>query len=490
MPVARSARIRLGYAGGSMVTGVFTTLPGLLLLPYLTDTLGVGAALAGALVLLPKVWDVLLTPAAGRLGDRGRRTAHLLLGGAGAAAGFTLTFAGLARGLPGALLTTAGFLLTATAFAFFHAAYAALPGDLAATPAERIRLVGARVAGIAVAALSAGALAPAVVAAAGGGLAAHRWAGLLGAALILAGTLATHAAIRAGARSRAGGGSDDSGGLPQAAAATDPETGAGPGAGPGAGSTAGPGAAGADRAAVLRPWALLRGRREFTALLLCVILQVTATGCLLAGGPYFAEHALHAPGLTGALVAAFVLPNLLTVGLWTRAGARWGQRTGLRAATAVFAAACLLLTAVPLLPAACALPVFLLLGTGHAGQLLFLYGMLAETTASEAGRPRAGALAGLFGGAESLGLALGPFLYALALHATGYTPSDTGHAAAQSHTAQVGVVAGMAVLPALAALAGVLALGIRRRRTGDPAGPGSAGSGSAPRPPQGAQARL
>ncbi|MEU3777222.1 MFS transporter [Streptomyces sp. NPDC032472] len=436
MPVARGTRIRLGYAGGSMVTGVFTTLPGLLLLPYLTDTLGVGAALAGALVLLPKIWDVLLTPTAGRLGDRGRRTAHLLLGGAGAAAGFALTFAGLARGLTGALLTTAGFLLTATAFAFFHAAYAALPGDLAATPAERIRLVGARVAGIAVAALSAGALAPAVVAAAGGGLAAHRWAGLLGAALILAGTLATHGATRAHAGVRPGSG-----------------------AGSGAADT------GPARAGLLRPWVLLRGLREFTALLLCVILQVAATGCLLAGGPYFAEHALHAPGLTGALVAAFVLPNLLTVPLWTRAGARWGQRTGLRAATAVFAAACLLLTATALLPAACALPVFLLLGTGHAGQLLFLYGMLAETTASEAGRSRAGALAGLFGGAESLGLAVGPFLYALALDASGYASSDTGHAAVQSHTAQVGVVAGMAVLPALAALAGVLALRIGRRRT-------------------------
>ncbi|MEW2418679.1 MFS transporter [Streptomyces sp. NPDC046866] len=451
MPVARGTRIRLGYAGGSMVTGVFTTLPGLLLLPYLTDTLGVGAALAGALVLLPKVWDVLLTPTAGRLGDRGRRTAHLLLGGAGAAAGFALTFAGLARGLTGALLTTAGFLVTATAFAFFHAAYAALPGDLAATPEERIRLVGARVAGIAVAALSAGALAPAVVAAAGGGLAAHRWAGLLGAVLILAGTLATHAATRV----RAHPGASGSAGAPGSAA--------------GSGSGAGSGPDG-----LLRPWALLRGRREFTALLLCVILQVAATGCLLAGGPYFAEHALHAPGLTGALVAAFVLPNLLTVPLWTRAGARWGQRTGLRAATAVFAAACLLLAATALLPAACALPVFLLLGTGHAGQLLFLYGMLAETTASEAGRPRAGALAGLFGGAESLGLALGPFLYALALDVSGYASSDTGHAAAQSHTAQLGVVAGMAVLPALAALAGVLALRIGHRGTTGPSEPSPA----------------
>src|SRR3954451_16070123 len=34
-------RTRVGYALGSLVTGAFGTVPGLLLLPYLTDTLGV-----------------------------------------------------------------------------------------------------------------------------------------------------------------------------------------------------------------------------------------------------------------------------------------------------------------------------------------------------------------------------------------------------------------------------------------------------------------
>ncbi|WP_277440098.1 hypothetical protein [Streptomyces sp. SPB162] len=46
-PAVPGARLRFGYASGSLVTGTFNTLPGLLLLPYLTDTLGIGAALAG-----------------------------------------------------------------------------------------------------------------------------------------------------------------------------------------------------------------------------------------------------------------------------------------------------------------------------------------------------------------------------------------------------------------------------------------------------------
>ncbi|WP_042804876.1 MFS transporter, partial [Streptomyces sp. C] len=131
-----SARTRLGYASGSLVTGAFNTLPGLLLLPYLTDTLGVGAAVAGAVVLVPKVWDVLLTPYAGRISDRtrgrwGPRRGHVLGGGLGVAAAFALMFAGAAHGSAGALWAAAGFLLTATAFAFFQVAYAALPAEIA-----------------------------------------------------------------------------------------------------------------------------------------------------------------------------------------------------------------------------------------------------------------------------------------------------------------------------------------------------------------------
>lgn len=59
--------VRSGYALGSLATGAFGTVPGLLLLPYLTDNLAVPAALAGLLVLLPKAWDVVLNPVVGRI---------------------------------------------------------------------------------------------------------------------------------------------------------------------------------------------------------------------------------------------------------------------------------------------------------------------------------------------------------------------------------------------------------------------------------------
>ena len=56
------APTRRGYALGSVATGTFGTVPGLLLLPYLTDTLGIAAGLAGVIVFAPKAWDVVLNP--------------------------------------------------------------------------------------------------------------------------------------------------------------------------------------------------------------------------------------------------------------------------------------------------------------------------------------------------------------------------------------------------------------------------------------------
>src|SRR5262245_44261292 len=99
--------VRVGYSLGSFVTGSFGTVPGLLLLPYLTDTLGVSAGLAGLLVLAPKAWDVVVNPVAGRLSDRtrtrwGARRPYLLFAGLSLAVLFAAIFAGVFRGGAGA----------------------------------------------------------------------------------------------------------------------------------------------------------------------------------------------------------------------------------------------------------------------------------------------------------------------------------------------------------------------------------------------------
>ncbi len=68
--VPRPALVR--YALGSAGMGVYVTVPGLLLLYFLTDTLGVAPWLAGLALLVPKAVDIVLHPFVGSLSDRER----------------------------------------------------------------------------------------------------------------------------------------------------------------------------------------------------------------------------------------------------------------------------------------------------------------------------------------------------------------------------------------------------------------------------------
>ncbi|MFI8768865.1 MFS transporter [Streptomyces sp. NPDC053792] len=429
-----SRRVRAGYAVGALASGTFTTLPGLLLLPYFTDTLGVAAALAGLAVLVPKAWVAVINPLVGRLSDGtrsrwGARRPYVLCGGLGMAGAFALMFAGIADGTAGAWLTETGFLLTATAFACFQIPYAAMPAELAARRQDQVRLAAGRVAVIGVAALVAGSVAPVLVAAGGGGTAGHRWAGLFGAAVIAAGALG----VFFGTASAGGGPVLES------------------------------------EPSLRRQLGAARGNAPFMALLRAATVQTVATGVLLAGAPYLARQVLGGPGWTGALVACFVAPNFVSTPLWARLSARLGSRRAYTAACALFAAGCLLVLAAPLLPAPLVLAAMLLAGAGHAGQLLFLYALLPECIAEEArrtGRRNGGVLAGLFSTGEAVGLALGPFLYAQVLQVFGYVSSDDGRAADQTPLAELGILAGTAVVPA-AATAIAVALLRGYRSTGD-----------------------
>ena len=63
-PVGNLPRpVRLGYGAGSVATGAFGTVPGLMLLPFLTDTLGIGALAAGLVLGVVTEWSTLIIDA-------------------------------------------------------------------------------------------------------------------------------------------------------------------------------------------------------------------------------------------------------------------------------------------------------------------------------------------------------------------------------------------------------------------------------------------
>lgn len=145
---------------------MFSAVPGLLLLYYLTDVLGVSAAIAGAVLVVPKAWDVLLNPVVGAASDReavrtGRRTRLLLIGAVTVPVLFAAMFAvpGGSAGFAAAW-TGVAFLLAASAFACFQVPYAALPAEISDDPAERGRAMAWRVVCLTFGILLAGGIAP------------------------------------------------------------------------------------------------------------------------------------------------------------------------------------------------------------------------------------------------------------------------------------------------------------------------------------------
>lgn len=86
------------YAAGSLGTGGYATLPGLVLTYFPTDNLGVAALPAGLIVTVTKVWDVVIGPLIGAASDRqrartGSRRGFMVLGAVTLPVFFALTFA-------------------------------------------------------------------------------------------------------------------------------------------------------------------------------------------------------------------------------------------------------------------------------------------------------------------------------------------------------------------------------------------------------------
>ncbi|MGW5560384.1 MFS transporter [Micromonospora sp. NPDC003944] len=416
-PLPRS--VHAGYALGSLATGAFGTVPGLLLLPYLTDTLGVAAGLAALLVLLPKAWDVLVNPVAGRISDRtrsrwGARRPYLLVAGLALAVLFASIFAApFGNGSGAAAYVAFAFLATATAFAFFQVPYVAMPAELTGDYAERTRLMTWRIAVLALAILVSGAVAPLVVSVGGDGVAGHRWMGVFVAVLIALGALGAFLGTR----------------------------------------SAPTGTVGESEPTLRAQLAVAGANRPFRALLICFVVQSAGVATILAGVNYFAGQILRdeesGPTL---LFVCFVGPALLVMPVWSRVGARLGKRTALVVASLILAVGAFALVAAPVLPPVAVYLVVALIGVGYAGQQVFALAMLPDCIAYETartGRRQAGVFTGLWTAGETLGLALGPGIYGLVLQLSGYVSSDTGSAAVQSDTARLGVLLGFTLIPAL-----------------------------------------
>lgn len=426
MPRDRLTRAQTaGYAAGSVGTGGFGTLPGLVLAYYLTDTLGVAAAFAAVVVLVPKVWDVVIDPGIGARSDhevatRGSRHRLMLLGALTLPVGFVAMFAvpeGVGTAIA-ALWVVVAFVLATTSFSLFQVPYIAAPADLTGDYAERTRMMAWRVGVLALAILAFGAGAPAVRDALGGGRTGYLVMAVMSATALAAGMLATVVSLR-GHESVA---------------------------------------RGTGETATLRAGLdAVRDLPRFRSLLVVFVLQALATGIVLAAAQYVATYLLGSQSWVSVLFAAVVAPALVVMPLWKRHAAARGKRTAYLSASWLFVAACVV--QVPALVAGWVWLSVLALAAGgvaYAGMQLFPLAMLPDVI-EEAGRARGGAMSGVWTALETAGLALGPAVV-LAMLAVGGFVSSTGDPAAQPRSADIAIGLAFTAVPAALALVSISAL--------------------------------
>ena len=413
--------VRIGYGSGSVATGAFGTVPGLMLLPYLTDELGIAALWAGVIVFLPKAWDVLLNPVAGRVSDRtidpdGPRRPWLIRAGLMLAGAFALIFA--APDLGSSVLEAAWvlvfFVLAASAYAFFQVPYVAMPAEITASYDERTRLMTWRVAILAFTIMLAGATAP-VIRDAVGGRDGYRVMGVVMAVLIVVGVVSAwwgtrHAPIGA--------------------------------------ITAGAGT-------LREQLRIVSQARDFRLLLTTFVIQALATGCMLAGVDYLAGDVLDSTGAATLLFVCFVGPALVLTPVWASIGTRIGKRRGYVIASLILAAGARLAATARVAPPAVVFAATAVVGVGYAGCQVFPMAMLPDAAAVDSARTgenRAGVYTGVWTAGETLGLALGPAVFALVLALGGYLSSQ-GREITQPGSALTAITLGFSVLPAALTLA-------------------------------------
>lgn len=470
---ALSRRTIVTYAAGSIGTGGFATLPGLVLTYYLTDSLGVTALLAGVIVTAAKVWDVLIDPVIGALTDRdlarhGSRRRLMLIGAVALPVLFAVTFAvppGLAP-TAGALWVLIAFLLAATAFSLFQVPYIALPAELTDRYDDRTRLLTWRVVVLTFAILLFGAGGPLLRKATGDPTTGYLLMGIVAGVVIGLGMLVSTAVARHGLRPRSAMAAVGTSAAEEAELVAE-SVGEAPVHPVGAdASTPGGGIRDNFRAA----FESLRRSQPFRALLSTFFLQAIATGLMLAGAQYLATWVLRSEDAVTLLFVALIAPALFAAPLWGIGARRVGKERAFAAAGVLFALAALSTVAALWAPGAWLYVSVAFAGIAYAGMQSLPMAMLPDVIGHDArrhGPGRAGAFGGMWTAGETTGFALGATVLAVTLAATGYVESVAGETVAQPDAAISGIVVAFSIVPAALVLVSLVSLSRYRLRRDD-----------------------
>lgn len=384
------------YAAGSFGTGVFSTVPAVILLYFCTEILALPAAWATVIVFVPKIWSMLWDPWVGAWSDRtstriGRRRPFMIAGALGMPLAFVAMFSPPSFDtLATAVWVGATYFLLATLYSLFAVPYVAIPAELIDDRDLRARVIARRMFVVMLGILTGAGLVPWLVAFHGSeriGYAAMSIDVAIACALAMAAPIMM---LR---------GRD----VPRRCA---PQV--------------------ESRRSGAALWRALRDR-AFLQLGLGYLLQLSAAGAVTAAVPYLVTRFFgRSESEIGTALFVMLIATTLTVTSWGRLGRRHGELRMLRIAMVIYALIATAIGAFAVLhaPWSLALLGFALLGIPFGAMQVLPFTLVANLI--HAGRAHddaaEGALTGLWTATEKLGLAFGPTITGLALWIAG--PGD------------------------------------------------------------------
>ena len=164
-----SWRLCIGWGIGSLGAATLINAVTFIALFYLTGTLGIAPALAGAIIFAAKCYDIVTDPLMGVVSDRthspwGRRRPYLLIATIICPLSFYLLFNVPSLDPASTIAFVVGALLAyATGYTVFNIPYLAMPAEMTDDYHDRSRLMSVRVVFASFGILFGGALAPALI---------------------------------------------------------------------------------------------------------------------------------------------------------------------------------------------------------------------------------------------------------------------------------------------------------------------------------------
>lgn len=384
--------LKIGYGIGDIGSNIFIVTTGMFLLFFLTNILGVEPALAGLVLLLPKLWDVISDPIMGAISDItrsrwGRRRPYLLY----ASVPFGLIFFALfiAPNTESEIATAAWvgllFALSCTAFTVYNIPYSAMVAEMTDDYNERMSVTSFRMVGSTIGVLLAGGLAMPLVEYGGGGVAGFRLMGMLLGVLItlfcLTGFWGTRRA--------------------KTIVAIKPKM------------------------PVLEQVKIAFRNTPFKLLMSMYFLQSLAIGILMAGQIYYVKYVMGMPeAYVGIVSAVLFITAIIFIPVWVRIGIKLGKIKAYTIGIAILTVMLLsLLFTPPSQPVVFFLQMFFL-GIGFSSFQLYPFSMLPDTIEFDelqSGLRREGIFSGVWASSQKTAYALGPSIMGFTLSLSGFT---------------------------------------------------------------------